>query len=109
MPPTWTLNFPGSTARAIGGSCRAMTAATPARPASIRSRPRLRRLACAAPEQVADGVWLLRGGLTRTMNVYLLEEPDGPGVTVYDAGEKGMAGGLAAGPGSLRGSPPRRP
>jgi len=25
------------------------------------------------------------------MNVYLIEEPDGPGVTVFDSGEKGMA------------------
>src|SRR6188474_493752 len=84
MPPTGTLNFPGGTARAIRGSCRAMSASTAARPAPIRSRPRLRRLGCAAPEQVANGVWLLRGGLTRTMNVYLLEEPDGSRVTVYD-------------------------
>ncbi|MGH2919483.1 MAG: MBL fold metallo-hydrolase [Solirubrobacteraceae bacterium] len=34
-------------------------------------------------------MWLIRGGLPRTMNVYLLE--DGDGVVVYDAGEKGMA------------------
>jgi hydroxyacylglutathione hydrolase len=56
----------------------------------------LRRLSSAAPESVADGVWLLRGGLLRTMNVYLVEEPDGSGVTVYDAGEKGMAGAIVA-------------
>jgi glyoxylase-like metal-dependent hydrolase (beta-lactamase superfamily II) len=62
----------------------------------VRSRPRLRRLACAAPEHVAEGVWLLRGGFARGMNVYLVEEPDGPGVTVFDAGEKGMAGAIAA-------------
>ena len=64
------------------------------RPPPIRSRPRLRRVACAAPEVVADGVWLLRGGLTRTMNVYLLR--DESGVVVFDAGEKGMAGAIAA-------------
>jgi glyoxylase-like metal-dependent hydrolase (beta-lactamase superfamily II) len=29
------------------------------------------------------------------MNVYLLQEPDGSGVTVYDAGEKGMADAVA--------------
>jgi glyoxylase-like metal-dependent hydrolase (beta-lactamase superfamily II) len=69
--------------------------ATAARPPAVRSRPRLRRLACGEPERVADGVWLLRGGLLRTMNVYLLEEPDG-GVTVFDAGEKGMAGAIVA-------------
>lgn len=61
---------------------------------TIRTRPRLARLAAAAPERVAEGVWLIRGGIRRTMNVYLLEEPGG--VVVYDAGEKGMAGAIAA-------------
>jgi steroid delta-isomerase-like uncharacterized protein len=45
-------------------------------------------------EPIADGVWLIRGGLPiRTMNVYLLEEPDG--VTVFDAGVDGMAPAIA--------------
>jgi glyoxylase-like metal-dependent hydrolase (beta-lactamase superfamily II) len=66
------------------------------RPRAIRSRPRLRRIASGAPEQVAAGVWLLRGGLARAMNVYLVEEPSGSGVTVFDAGEKGMAGAIVA-------------
>jgi glyoxylase-like metal-dependent hydrolase (beta-lactamase superfamily II) len=65
-------------------------------PPPIRSRPRLRRVFSAEPERVADGVWLLRGGFFRSMNVYLVEEPDGPGVTVFDAGEKGMAGAIVA-------------
>jgi glyoxylase-like metal-dependent hydrolase (beta-lactamase superfamily II) len=43
---------------------------------------------------MAEGVWLLRGGLTRAMNVYLLR--DEGGVVVFDAGEKGMAGAIAA-------------
>jgi glyoxylase-like metal-dependent hydrolase (beta-lactamase superfamily II) len=73
-----------------------MNSPTAARPGPVRSRPRLRGLFCAPPERVADGVWLLRGGLTRTMNVYLLEEPDGSGVTVFDAGEKGMAASIVA-------------
>jgi len=46
-------------------------------------------------ERAADGVWLVRGGMPRTMNVYLLEEPQG-GVTLFDAGIKGMAQGLRA-------------
>lgn len=54
------------------------------------------RVASAPPEQIADGVWVLRGGLLRTMNVYLVEEPDGSGVTVFDAGEKGMAAAILA-------------
>ena len=45
-------------------------------------------------EPIAPRVWLLRGGLTRLMNVYLLEEDDG--VVVFDAGEKGMAKAIAA-------------
>ncbi len=73
-----------------------MTAPTAARPAPVRSRPRLRRLSSAEPEPVADGVWLLRGGLLRTMNVCLVEEPDGSGVTVFDCGEKGMAAAIVA-------------
>jgi glyoxylase-like metal-dependent hydrolase (beta-lactamase superfamily II) len=45
-------------------------------------------------EPIAPRVWLLRGGLTGTMNVYLIE--DGDGVVVYDTGEKGMAAAIAA-------------
>jgi hydroxyacylglutathione hydrolase len=67
-----------------------------ARPAPVRSRPGLRRLAAAAPEPVADGVWLIRGGLLRTMNVYLVRDEAAGGVVVFDAGEKGMAGPIAA-------------
>jgi hydroxyacylglutathione hydrolase len=69
---------------------------SPDRPPKLRSRPRLRALACAPPEQVADGVWLLRGGLTRTMNVYLVRDTDRGGVLVFDAGEKGMATSIVA-------------
>jgi hydroxyacylglutathione hydrolase len=42
-----------------------------------------------ALEPIARGVWLLRGGLLKSMNVYFLE--DEGGVTLFDAGEKGMA------------------
>lgn len=45
-------------------------------------------------EPIAPRVWLLRGGLLRTMNVYLVE--DGDGVVVFDSGEKGMASAIAA-------------
>jgi glyoxylase-like metal-dependent hydrolase (beta-lactamase superfamily II) len=45
-------------------------------------------------ERIADGVWLVRGGFPRAIsNVYLLE--DGAGVTLFDAGIKAMAPGLA--------------
>ena len=38
----------------------------------------------AEPEAIAAGVWILRGGRPRAMNVYLIE--DEGGVTVFDAG-----------------------
>jgi steroid delta-isomerase-like uncharacterized protein len=46
------------------------------------------------PERIAEGVWLVRGGIPKIMNVYLLED-DG-GVTVFDAGASDMAAPLAA-------------
>ena len=45
-------------------------------------------------ERVADGVWLLRGGVPRTMNVYFLED-EGGGVTLFDAGTRQMTGAVA--------------
>ena len=62
-----------------------------------------RRALCAAPERVAEGVWLVRGGFPlKTMNVYLIEDPEG-GVTMFDAGIKAMSTGLAAAAASLGG------
>lgn len=43
------------------------------------------------PEQIAPGVELLRGGATATMNAYLLAEPSGAGVAIFDTGEQSMA------------------
>jgi hydroxyacylglutathione hydrolase len=40
-------------------------------------------------ERVADGVWLLRGDLRKSMNVYFLEDGNG-GVIQFDAGSKAM-------------------
>lgn len=42
----------------------------------------------AEPEAIAAGVWLLRGGVGRRMNVFLIE--DEGGVTVFDAGVRQM-------------------
>src|SRR5215204_7634169 len=39
-------------------------------------------------ERVAEGVWLLRGDLRKSMNVYFLE--DEGGVVQFDAGTKAM-------------------
>jgi glyoxylase-like metal-dependent hydrolase (beta-lactamase superfamily II) len=52
------------------------------------------RIAGDAPEQIAEGVWLIRGGLpTRDMNVYLIE--DGDGITVFDGGVRAMTAAVA--------------
>jgi hydroxyacylglutathione hydrolase len=62
-----------------------------------------RRALCAAPERVAEAVWLVRGGFPlKTMNVYLIED-EGGGVTMFDAGIKAMSTGLAAAAATLGG------
>jgi glyoxylase-like metal-dependent hydrolase (beta-lactamase superfamily II)/ketosteroid isomerase-like protein len=53
-----------------------------------------RKLAGTAAEPVADGVWRVRGGVPRAMNVYLIED-DGGGVTLFDAGVKSMVNAIA--------------
>ena len=64
--------------------------------AALNARTRMaRRIAAAQPEQIAEGVWVVRGGFPmKTMNVYLLED-DG-GVTVFDAGISDMSRAVAA-------------
>ena len=39
-------------------------------------------------EKIADGVWLLRGDLRNSMNVYFID--DGDGVVQFDAGSQAM-------------------
>jgi hydroxyacylglutathione hydrolase len=63
-------------------------------PGRRRVRPRLARLIASAPEPIADGVWVLRGGLpSKTMNVYFVR--DGDGVLLFDAGIEAMTGAVA--------------
>ena len=50
-------------------------------------------------EKVAGGVHLVRGGVPRVMNVYLIE--DEGGVTVFDGGVKSMAGAVQKAAASL--------
>ena len=53
------------------------------------------RLRSKGPEQIAEGVWVVRGGVpVKDMNVYLLA--DNGGVTVFDAGISGMTPAVAA-------------
>ncbi|HEX6698115.1 MAG TPA: ester cyclase [Solirubrobacteraceae bacterium] len=63
---------------------------------------RVKRRLASGPEPVADGVWVVRGGLpTKEMNVYLVR--DGEGVMLFDAGIKAMTGAVAAAGASLGG------
>jgi len=69
-------------------------------------RPRLdqviRRLTVSDVEPIADGVWIVRGGLPqRGFNVYLIR--DGSGVLAFDAGIRQMVRGIAAVAGALGG------
>jgi hydroxyacylglutathione hydrolase len=61
-----------------------------------------RKLAGTAAEPIADGVWRVRGGVPRSMNVYLIED-DGSGVTLFDAGVKSMVNAIAAAASGLGG------
>jgi steroid delta-isomerase-like uncharacterized protein len=54
-------------------------------------------------EPIAEGVWLVRGGIPKTMNVYLID--DGGAVTVFDAGTADMTaavGGAGARLGGIK-------
>jgi glyoxylase-like metal-dependent hydrolase (beta-lactamase superfamily II) len=60
----------------------------------IRTRPGLAKLMTSGPEPIAEGVWVVRGGLpSKTMNVYLVR--DGDGVLLFDAGISDMTAGVA--------------
>jgi steroid delta-isomerase-like uncharacterized protein len=61
--------------------------------ANVRTRARAWTQGSGA-ERIAEGVWLVRGGVPKVMNVYLIE--DDSGVTVFDAGISGMAAPIAA-------------
>jgi hydroxyacylglutathione hydrolase len=64
--------------------------------AAFNARTRATRRAAARSEleRVADGVWLLRGGVPRSMNVYFLED-EGGGMTLFDAGIRTMTHAIA--------------
>ncbi|HKG40250.1 MAG TPA: MBL fold metallo-hydrolase [Conexibacter sp.] len=63
--------------------------------ALMNLRTRLaRRFAAGDAEQIADGVWVVRGGFPRrAMNVYFVR--DGDGVVMFDAGVQAMTPALA--------------
>jgi hydroxyacylglutathione hydrolase len=68
----------------------------------VRIRPRLARLIASGPQPIADGVWVMRGGVpSKTMNVYFVR--DGDGVLLFDAGISAMTGPVARAGASLGG------
>src|ERR1044072_4149647 len=69
---------------------------------NARTRASRRVAAKADLERVADGVWVLRGGVPRTMNVYFIED-EGGGVTLFDAGVRTMRGAISTAAASLGG------
>src|SRR3954454_20440196 len=69
---------------------------------NARTRATRRVAAKADLERVADGVWLLRGGVPRAMNVYFIED-EGGGVTLFDAGIRQMTNAVAGAGAALGG------
>ncbi len=60
---------------------------------ALNAKTRLTSHIVAAPEEIAEGVWVLRGGIpTKEFNVFLLADDDG--VTVFDAAISAMAPGI---------------
>jgi steroid delta-isomerase-like uncharacterized protein len=86
----------GQFARAVG-LLPPQNSATERRMASaFNARTRLLRpLVSPSVDQIADGVWVVRGGFPqKIMNVYLIA--DGDGVLAFDAGISAMARGIAS-------------
>jgi glyoxylase-like metal-dependent hydrolase (beta-lactamase superfamily II)/predicted ester cyclase len=65
---------------------------------AYNAKTRLTGMAIGEPMLVAEGVWVVRGGLGGNFNVYLIEngEAAGGGVTVFDAGVRTMVRAVAA-------------
>jgi glyoxylase-like metal-dependent hydrolase (beta-lactamase superfamily II)/predicted ester cyclase len=71
--------------------------------ANLGTRLKGRLHGASAPELIADGVWIVRGGFPlKTMNVYLIE--DGDGVTVFDAGISDMTASVSVAAAGLGGA-----
>jgi glyoxylase-like metal-dependent hydrolase (beta-lactamase superfamily II)/predicted ester cyclase len=86
----------GAFARAVGLLPPQESATERRMATAFNTRTRLLRpFVQPAVSQVAEGVWLVRGGFPmKTMNVYLIED-DGQ-VTVFDAGIRTMVRGIAS-------------
>ncbi|MEA2170566.1 MAG: hypothetical protein QOF76_3866 [Solirubrobacteraceae bacterium] len=77
-----SVNF----ARQIGAMPPVGSRAESVMTGALNTKTKLARwLVASGPDEVADGVWLVRGGFpVKTMNVYLVR--DGDGVLAFDAG-----------------------
>jgi glyoxylase-like metal-dependent hydrolase (beta-lactamase superfamily II)/predicted ester cyclase len=83
----------GALGRELGAAPPAGSKAEERLKGLLNRRSRLAGRMVSAPERVADGVWVLRGGIPRFFNVYAIEH--GGELTVFDAGSKAMVAGLA--------------
>jgi hydroxyacylglutathione hydrolase len=79
----------GLVSKTGAGAGRGRTALTNARQFARRT------LTGGAAKVIAPGVWVVPGGVSPTMNVYLVAEAGG-GVTVFDAGVRAMTPAVAA-------------
>ena len=88
--------------RQLGASPAAGSAAEQRMTALLNARNRLTAGIASKPEEIADGVWVMRGGFpAKTMNVYFVR--DGSGVLLFDAGIEAMTNAVAAAGAALGG------
>lgn len=63
--------------------------------AALNARTKVGKRVADPPEEIADGVWIVRGGVPRKgFNVYFVR--DGDGVLMFDAGIRAMTNALGA-------------
>ncbi|MGZ4269389.1 MAG: ester cyclase [Solirubrobacteraceae bacterium] len=88
--------------RQLGASPPAGSTAEHRLTALVNARQRLAAGIASKPEEIADGVWVMRGGFPgKTMNVYFVR--DGDGVLLFDAGIEAMTNSVAAAGAALGG------
>jgi glyoxylase-like metal-dependent hydrolase (beta-lactamase superfamily II) len=88
--------------RQLGASPAAGSTAERRMTSLLNARTRLTQGIASAPEEIADGVWVMRGGFpVKTMNVYFVR--DGSGVLLFDAGIEAMTNAVRAAGAALGG------
>jgi hydroxyacylglutathione hydrolase len=88
--------------RQLGASPAAGSSAEQRMTSLVNARNRLASAIASKPEEIADGVWVMRGGFpSKTMNVYFVR--DGSGVLLFDAGIEAMTNAVAAAGAALGG------